>query len=87
MIGCMIPGCPCPHAGTPDRVADPEDQAIVVMRSSEPGAGEGLSHHDKIAVALKLTARGDSARKIAEVLGVAERTVCRWRAAARLVEV
>ena len=87
MIGCMIPGCPCPHAGTPDRAANEDDQLTVVLRAPQAGAGAGLAHRDKIAVAVILTARKKSAREIAGVLGVAERTVCRWRSAARLVEV
>jgi transposase-like protein len=79
----MIPGCPCPHAGTPDRAANEDDQLTVVLRSPQAGSGAGLSHRDKIAVAVELTARKKSARVIAGVLGVDPRTVHRWRSAAR----
>lgn len=86
MIGCMVPGCPCPHAGVPYRTADPADQYAAVLRAPCPGAGADLRHQDKIGVALTLTERGMSSRQIGVVLAVAERTVCRWRQAARKVE-
>lgn len=86
MIGCMIPNCPCPHTGTPYRMADPEDQATAVMRAPCPGAGADLRHQDKIAVALTLTDRGMSARQVGLTLAVSERTVVRWRAAGKKVE-
>lgn len=87
MIGCIVPGCSCPHAGQGRRVPDsPEDVEIVIERAREcQPIGAGLSKHDKIMVAKTLTP-AYSARHIAIVLDVTPRTVCRWRSALRIKE-
>lgn len=88
MIGCLVPGCPCPHSGAGRARAydSPEDVEIVVSRARERHpSGAGLSKRDKIAVADRLTPQY-SAKHIAAVLAVDPRTITRWRASLRLKE-
>lgn len=63
--------------------SDEEIQTVIMREEPCPG----LSQAERLAVFGALDAKGRSARQIAHVVCVAERTVVRWRRAARLVEV
>jgi hypothetical protein len=86
VIGCLVPGCPCPHSATGEHgrgQKDPHEVRIVLDRAQEPGIGSGLGTAEKLEVAAVLSAAGWSAHKIGLALGVTERTICRWRTAIR----
>lgn len=89
---CGTPGCPCFYArrtyrtGRPAVRADDLEVEVVLARWAEPGIGRWLSHHDKYRVWLELEQRGLSARLIALCLGMAPRSIGRWRTAARTLE-
>jgi len=86
MMGCIIPGCPCPHGPTGENGRgrkDAQEIRTVLDRAEETDVGSGLGVAEKLEVAMVLTAAGWSARRISLALGVSERTVCRWRCAIR----
>lgn len=70
--------------GDPDftqwTVADPTDVELLVEQCRVP---EGATRLERRLIGVGLSARGLSAERVAEVVGVDPRTIHRWRAAAR----
>jgi hypothetical protein len=84
VIGCGIPGCPCPHSGAGMNPRSETEIENAIMREVPT---PGLTQVERLAVFAALNAKGRSARAIAHVVCVAERTVVRWRRALELTEV